>query len=281
MIQKGLIISIDFELDWGYNNHTNPLTQSEIHESLNKLIKLFDKHHVKTTWALVGKLFENEIDNSKNQPQWIKKNLISNPLIEIASHTYRHQFLVEISLDDFNEDIFKMKTIAAQNNLVFKSMVFPRNQFLIGNIKILKQNQYSHFRNVLEKWYLKTNKFTNESRIKRYFINFFELIPFNRDVLVRKIVGLISVSDSRFFRFFPDTLIGFILSFFYYKVLKFEMKGAFSRGKLYHIWFHPHNIIKAPNGFKQLDLFLTYFNKIKAHDKNLSNYKISEITVEP
>ena len=33
--------------------------------------------------------------------------------------------------------------------------------------------------------------------------------------------------------------------------------------------------------FKQLDLFLTYFNKIKTQDKNLSSYKISEITVEP
>lgn len=277
MMQKGLIISIDFELDWGYSNQANPLIQSEIHESLNKLIKLFDKHHIKTTWALVGKLLENEVDNSKNQPQWIKKHLITNPLTEVGSHTYNHLFSMEVSLDDFNKDVCKMNTIAAQHNLVFKSIVFPRNQFLKNNIKILKQNQYTHFRNVLEKWYLKTNKFTNENRIKRFCINFFELIPFNRDVLVKKTAGLISVSDSRFFRFFPDNLIGVILSFFYYKILKFEMKRAFCRSGLYHIWFHPHNLIKTPKGFKQLDLFLTYFNKIKVQDKKLSSYKISEI----
>ena len=279
MRQKGIVISIDFELDWGYSNSKNPLNPSEVLEGLNKLIKLLEKHQVKSTWAIVGKLFENndKEDDTKKQLNWISNNLLNNTLVEIGSHTYTHIFCEEVPLDIFKKDVSAMNEVSIRHEVEFKSIVFPRNQFDDSNLIILKKNQYTHFRDVLDKWYLKTNKYSNESIIKRYIIRFFELIPLNRDVVVRNSENLISVSDSRFFRFFSLSVMGKIIAPFYFMILKMEMRQSIKREKLYHIWFHPHNIIKNPNGFKQFDMFLGYYNKIKKQNESLSTYKLSEI----
>jgi hypothetical protein len=71
MHQKGIVISIDFELDWGYTNVNNPLEQVEVLDGLNKLISLFEKHQVKTTWAIVGELFENETEKITQKDNYI------------------------------------------------------------------------------------------------------------------------------------------------------------------------------------------------------------------
>ena len=280
MQQKGLIISIDFELDWGYTNSKNPLNEFEAFEGLNKLIDIFKKHNVKTTWAIVGKLFENnkdKIDTTKEQFNWISKNLMNDELVEIGSHTYSHIFCEEVPLETFNKDISKMNKIADDNKLVFNSIVFPRNQYNDNNLKTLLNNKYTHYRSVLNKWYLKTNKFSEESIIKKYIIRFLELIPLKRDVIINNHKSLTSVSDSRFFRVFSSSFFGKIITPIYLKVLKIEMKNSLKRGKLYHIWFHPHNIIKKPNGYKQLEDFLTYYNEIINADKSMTCYKLSEI----
>lgn len=281
MSQKGIVVSIDFELDWGYTNSNDPLKSIEVFDGLNKLINIFKKHNIKTTWAIVGKLFENENENdsSKAQLNWIKNNLINSNLVEIGSHSYSHIFCEEVSSSVFEEDIEKMNIISKQNKIQFKSIVFPRNQFSQDNLIQLKKNNYTHYRGVLKRWFLKTNKYSNETFLKRNVIRFFELIPFKRDVIVSVSNGLVSISDSRFFRFFSTSFLGSFFSRFYYKVLKREMKKTIDRGNLYHIWFHPHNIIKKQNGFHELDDFLSCYNKILDQEKSVSSYKLSEIHI--
>jgi len=277
--QTGLIISIDFELDWGYNNKNNPLKEKEILDSLNRIIALFDKYQVKSTWAIVGKLFENKngIDDSKGQLNWINNTLLNNKLIEIGSHTYSHIFCEEVDIETFNSDVSAMNIISKKNNIKFKSMVFPRNQYNLNNIKILQQNGYTHFRNVLQKWYLKTSKYSDESKIKRFLVRLLELLPLKRDVEIKIIEELISVSDSRFFRIYPPGLLGKLVTPLYIMVLKNEFKKNIRRRGLYHIWFHPHNLIKNPNGFIQLDAFLEYYSKFKNKNQSISSYHLSEI----
>ncbi|MHA6280400.1 polysaccharide deacetylase family protein [Salinimicrobium sp. CAU 1759] len=279
MGQKGILISIDFELDWGYTNSKDPLEKSEVLEGLDRLISLFEKHNVKTTWATVGKLFENsqERDTTKKQFNWISKNLVKNDLVEIASHTYSHLFCEEVSADMFEKDISEMEKISLQKGIRFKSIVFPRNQYSYKSLKILSDQNYTHTRSVLPQWYLKTSKYTRENKLKKYLVRFYELIPLNRDVIVKSRFGVTEVSDSRFFRFFSPSILGRTVSRFYLMLLKREMSRCIKRGGIYHIWFHPHNIIKKPHGFNQLDIFLSYYNKIKMQEKSVSSYKLSEI----
>ena len=279
MKKSGMIISIDFELDWGYTDQDNPLSENEISAGLDSLIALLNKHQIKSTWAIVGQLFANKRkeDNSKRRLKWISKNLKKNDLIEIASHTYNHIFCEEISKELIEEDFSLMKNIAKDNTKDFKSIVFPRNQYSRDNLNLIKKNRYTHYRSVLKKWYLKTNKYSNESKIKRNLIRILDMLPFNRDAIIGSKNELMSISDSRFFRFFPTSLIGKIISKIYLIVLKYELRQCIKRGNLYHIWFHPHNIIKKPNGLKELDLFLKYFKKLKVEKPQISSYKFTEI----
>lgn len=277
--KSGVIISIDFELDWGYTNQHNPLCEDEISTALDSLIALLNKHQIKSTWAIVGQLFSNKTkdDNSKRRLQWITKNLKENDLVEIGSHTYNHIFCEESSIELIEEDFLLIKNIAKDNSIDFKSIVFPRNQYNKANLDLIKANNYTHYRSVLEKWYLKTNKYSKENKIKRNLIRIFDMLPFNRDAIVGSQNELISISDSRFFRFFPPSFIGKIISKIYLIVLMYELRQCIKRGNLYHIWFHPHNIIKKPNGLKELDLFLKYFKKLKIEKNQISSYKFTEI----
>lgn len=281
MKEKGLIVSIDFELDWGYTNIKNPLSEDEISNGLDRLIALLKKHQIKSTWAIVGQLFQNsnkeDLDNSKRRLKWITKNLINNHLVEVGSHTYNHIFCEEVSVNVFKEDLKMMTSIANSHNKPFRSIVFPRNQYNKTSTDLLNQAKYTHFRSVLSTWFLKNNKYTNESVLKRLCIRFAELIPLNRDVIITDINSLTAISDSRFFRFFPNTFIGRILTKYYIKLLKLEMKRCFKRGHYYHIWFHPHNMMKNPNAIKNLDHFLSYFKQLETSNKNIKSYKFSEI----
>lgn len=278
--KSGIIISIDFELDWGYTDQDNPLSENEISAGLDSLIALLNKHQIKSTWAVVGQLFNNkgnEDDNSKRRLRWIKKKLKENNLIEIGSHTYNHIFCQEISNELIEKDFSLMKNVEKINFVDFKSIVFPRNQYNRTNLNLLKKNNYTHYRSVLEKWYLKTSKHENESKIKRNLIRIFEMLPFNRDAMITSNNKLTSISDSRFFRFFPTSLLGKTISKFYLMILKHELRQCLKRGNLYHIWFHPHNIIKKPNGLKELDSFIKYFNKLKEENPQISSFKLTEI----
>jgi peptidoglycan/xylan/chitin deacetylase (PgdA/CDA1 family) len=279
MKKLGMIISIDFELDWGYTDQDNPLSEDEVSTGLDSLIALLNKHKIKSTWAIVGQLFTNKRkeDNSKRRLHWITKNLKENDLIEIASHTYNHIFCEEMSKELIEEDFSLMKNITKNNTIDFKSIVFPRNQYSTANLNLIKKNSYTHYRSVLEKWYLKTNKYSEESKIKRNLIRIFEMLPFNRDAIIGSKNELISISDSRFFRFYPPSFLGKIISKIYLIVLKYELRQCIKRGNLYHIWFHPHNIIKKPNGLKELDLFLKYFKKLKVEKPQIRSYKFTEI----
>lgn len=279
MSQKGIIVSIDFELDWGYNKPEDPLTKEEALKGLDSLMYLFNKYNIKTTWAIVGKLFEDEDkeDNTRRQSNWIKNNLINNPLVEIGTHTYSHIFCEEVSDEIFENDILKVDKISNQKSIEFKSIVFPRNQFKEENLVTLKRFNYSHYRGVLDKWYLKTNKYSNESIIKRFLLRLIELFPVKRDVIIRKNKGLVSISDSRFLRFMPSSLVGKLISPIYYRILRYEMKKTFKRGNLYHIWFHPHNFIKNPLSFNQLERVLKYYDKLKKEQKDVKSFKFTEI----
>lgn len=281
MNQPGIIVSIDFELDWGYKKSNNPLNKEEVLEGLNSLIHLFNKHDIKTTWAIVGRLFDDidKEDNTKRQNNWIQNNLVKNSLVEIGTHTYSHIFCEEVSKETFDNDIIKVSKVSKDTSIEFKSIVFPRNQFNHNNIETLKTYKYTHYRDVQEKWYLKTNKFSNESVLKRFFLRVAELLPLNRDVIIKKNNEITSISDSRFFRFFSPSFIGRIISPIYYQILKYEMKKTFDRDSLYHIWFHPHNFIKNPLAFSQLEGFLQYYNQLKKGNKNIKSFKFKELNI--
>src|SRR6266478_1850693 len=101
-MKKGIFcISIDLELLWGrkdldYSKFINKTKKER--NIIKKLLALFKKYNIPTTWATVGKLY-----TGKN-PLWSGKDivkLIKNQKIhELGSHTYSHEIITDISKEE-------------------------------------------------------------------------------------------------------------------------------------------------------------------------------------
>src|SRR6266700_2913773 len=98
-MKKGIFcISIDLELLWGrkdmdYSKFIKRTKKERI--IIKKLLLLFKKYNIPVTWAVVGKLYEGKdpLWSAKDILKWIKNDKIH----ELASHTYSHEIISEIS----------------------------------------------------------------------------------------------------------------------------------------------------------------------------------------
>jgi len=278
MKQGGLIVSIDFELNWGYRNTSKKLEEKDIDFALNSLKQLFDEYNIKSTWATVGQLFFNKDKNNINTPlydtlQWIEKNLKNDSKVEIGSHTFEHVFMLESSMEEKTKDFSNMASIE-ELGYKLESIVFPRNQYNDSIIDICKKNGLKVFRSQQKNWLFHTSKLSNENKLMLLMKRAFELVPFNRSVKVETYRGMTSISDSRFFRFFPKSFIGNIFTKIYRNAIRTELKNTLKKGEYYHIWLHPHNVMSAPERFNELESFVKYFSELQ------EKYQAESLTME-
>lgn len=162
-----LVISLDFELLWGWRDafppdggtyRDNLLGSRQV---IPKLLDLFERYDIAATWAAVGMLFagtRSELQQFQPTilPQYLDHRLCAyqepvgedesaDPLHfgrtlidairvrsrqEIGTHTFSHFYCLEPGATDlaFAADLESAVAIAAQKNLRLRSIVFPRNQ---------------------------------------------------------------------------------------------------------------------------------------------------------
>jgi Polysaccharide deacetylase len=202
MNEGKFVISLDFELHWGFfDNKTldESRTQlSNVHNVISKLLKLCNQYNVGITFATVGMLFaENKTEvnsflpkrkpkynnslldayklleqiKSEDEAFYFAKSLIndisSQALHEIGTHTFSHYYCHENGQDvnDFEDDIKSAIQISKSNNIKISSIVFPRNQSLPEYIKVCEDLGITTYRGNC--WF----NFNNDSRqilIKEY-----------------------------------------------------------------------------------------------------------------
>ena len=172
------VISLDFEIYWGVRDAVT-LKEYEknllgVQKVIPELLELFEKYNIKATFATVGFLFfetkKGLLHNlPERKPVYHNANLspynhlnavgenekvdpfhFANKLIkqiadkgqEIGSHSFSHYYCLEKGQtpEDFREDVWAAKTIAAKNGIELKSFVFPRNQYNEDYIKICRRN---------------------------------------------------------------------------------------------------------------------------------------------
>lgn len=239
-MSKGIFcISIDTELLWGrkdldYKNFIG--RTKEERKIIKKLLSMFMRYNVPTTWAVVGKLKEkgNDLWSGIDILNWIKKDKIH----EIASHTYSHEIMTEISSDEAEKEIKKNKS---------KSFVFPRNK--IKHIKLLKKYGFISYRD--------EDKSKYELLIPR--------IPPTGKAEIRG--GIVKIPSSMYFvsargfrRYIPYNL-RFVKS-------KLGMDKAINKGEIFHIWFHPADFVdNSKNLFSEMEKILVYANKKRREGK--------------
>lgn len=201
-----LVISLDFELYWGFRDK-KPLAYYKerlmgTRVAIPRILDLFSEYNIHATWAIVGFLFCNSRDQllaslPDIKPDYVNKNLSPYEYIkyigeseeddpfhfaptlveqiracpnqEIASHTFSHYYALEEGQDmnSFNADLKAAIDIAQQYDVNCESLVFPRNQINPEYIPICRNLGIRAYRTTENAWCYRHTNIPDENLIKR------------------------------------------------------------------------------------------------------------------
>lgn len=274
-------ISLDFELFWGVRdkrkleNYGTNLRGVRI--AIPQILALFETYGIHATWATVGFLFlHNRDELMKNVPEILPDYLntrlspyryvaenddierevhFAPDLIErarrvagqeIATHTYSHYYCLESGQDarSFNADLAAAVAIARKAEIRTDSLVFPRNQWNAAYLPVLIENGIRCFRGNENSWLYQVSNGKNLSLAQRAFrlldsyINISGLHTYSRTSIA--VAGQpFNIPASRFLR--PCGPSGCLLDNLRFRRIAKAMTDAARRGRIFHLWWHPHN----------------------------------------
>ena len=217
------VISLDFELHWGFfDNRTLEDCRSQllnINTVIDKLLQMSKEYNTSITFATVGMLFAKDKETvldyvpklkpnytnkaldsyellrgieQKDQviyfAQELVKNIENDPLHEVGTHTFCHYYCHEKgqNIQDFKADIESAIAIAKALNIETKSIVFPRNQVQQDYLKVCENLGIETYRGNC--WF----NFNNDARkliLKEYGL-----------ILLRVIDSYFNISGSNSFK---------------------------------------------------------------------------------
>jgi hypothetical protein len=293
------IISLDFELYWGVmdsrgEEYFNDIKKVE--KIVPMLLELFDDYDVACTWATVGKILAHdfkELDKFSPiiKPQYTNnslstyshwdrlksedgKLLFSPDLVEkiirsknqeLSSHTFSHYYTLEKGQNaaDFKSDLASMNKIMKEYSQKAESIIFPRNQINAEYLKLCNSYGYKCYRGNPSHWAYNMSSRDKNSLLKRGFRLIDTYIPLSGSLTQRcredPVSKMVNVPASFFFRPFNNKL-RFLEPL---KILRIKrsMLHAAKKGKLFHLWWHPHNFGKnTETNMMQLKEILDYYS---------------------
>jgi peptidoglycan/xylan/chitin deacetylase (PgdA/CDA1 family) len=294
-----LVISLDFEMYWGLRS--GKLDQSKINcleqvpYVVDELLVLFRKYNIATTWATVGLLGCDNLEEARSlipkvTPKYTDQNLCpyfdlkstaiellpesilfapqliskikATPKQEVASHTFSHFYCLAdgATSESFRDDVLLMKYIGDKLGLDLKSFVFPRNQIDQECIKVLSEFGYSGFRAGGSSWINRgVKKKSHILRLARgldYAIGLTKSDIYSEDDISYS--PLVEVRASRFLWYNGKKINSTYQKLCYENILR-EINFAVKNKKTYHLWWHPHNFGSSPsNALQYLTNILEY-----------------------
>jgi Polysaccharide deacetylase len=275
-----LIISLDFELHWGIRDVKTVAQYREnllgVRCAVPAMLATFAEYHIHATWATVGFLFfsrRNELlralpadrphyddahlspyaemeavgQDENEDPFHFGRSLLeqirSSPAQEIGTHTFSHYYCLEPteSIAAFQADLRAALAAAADFGVVLKSIVFPRNQYDEGHLRICAEMGLKAFRGNPQSWLYRPRVGADQTcsvRAARLIDSYCDLSSHNCYSLAETAVGVPkNLPASRFLR--PDTAK--VLTTLQERRIKGDLTYAAQRGLVYHLWWHPHN----------------------------------------
>jgi len=280
--QGGMIISLDFEMYWGVQDRLRKnqgyAFSNLVHvpDVVKQLCQLFLEYSTRATWATVGLLNKNSLDevlqiSKHEQPDYKDRRLnpyedakskiktlpeyifINRDLIniisatigqEIASHTFSHFYTLELgqNLEEFKVDCEKFNESFSEFKV--HTIVFPRNQVNLDYLPLLEDYGIVCYRGTQKHWAYETRPRLNENVFIRLFrmldkyANLGNDYSFSYDE-IEKVRGVLNIPQSRFFS--PSKSGRPLLNYLRISRIKREMKKAAQQNNFYHLWWHPHN----------------------------------------
>jgi peptidoglycan/xylan/chitin deacetylase (PgdA/CDA1 family) len=207
-MKKGqLVISLDFELNWGVHD-TLSLEQyganiKGVQQVIPRLLELFGNYDVKATFGIVGFLFhssraELQANTPARTPGYTNPRLspygaylekvgadfsadpyhfsphlvdliLQHPQHEVGTHTYCHYYCLEPgqTAAEFEADLEKAISVAAARGIKTTSLIFPRNQYNDEYLQICKRHGIRAVRGNERSWLYEAASASGQTKIRR------------------------------------------------------------------------------------------------------------------
>lgn len=301
------MISLDFELHWGMRDHTavdpgvtRMLTTSR--STVEALADLFARREVHATWATVGLLFATTAAEARalspaTRPAYREARLdpypepigptededpihLAGSLVdrlaaiqgqELASHTFSHYYCLEPGpgADAFRADLLAAQAAAATRHLRLRSLVLPRNQWDPRLAPVLVETGFECYRGPQPGWAHRSRPGDDSGlavRAARLASTWAGpgVPTFGWDELVEP-SGLCNIPASAFLRpWAPSTKA--LQPLQEGRIVK-ALREAARRGRLVHLWWHPHNFVAHPaENIERLQRLFDELDRLRASD---------------
>lgn len=297
------VVSLDFELHWGVRDHRSVADYREnllgVRRAIPALLDLFSEFRIHATWATVGFLFFETIDEliaaiPSELPRYVDRNLdpyaaldeigrdeaedpfhFAPSLIrqiqasaghEIATHTFSHYYagVPGPSLESFRADIQAAKSAGKRFGVEIKSVVFPRNQVSVPHIRVCAEEGLIAYRGMESDPCIAAGN-GGIDRARRFADAYVNLagpccgVP-------GKLEGMeiVSVPQSRFLR--PCARQLGVLDALKLRRILSSMNFAAENQLLFHLWWHPHNFgVNTDRNISFLRAILEHYRAL--HDR--------------
>jgi len=249
-----------------------------------RLLDLFKEFEVGATWATVGFLFassKSELDefrppiipgytnprldpyqdqvgaDERSDPLHFGASLVerirATPRQEIATHTYSHYFCTESgqTATEFDADLRSAMAIADTRGIALYSIVFPRNQHNPDYDEVLRSHGIAAYRGNPDSWMWRFADAEQSAgrgkRAARFADSLFSVTGDGShawDGIVQP-GGLADVRASFLVRPYSPSLRA--LEPLRERRLRTAISSAARRGRIVHLWWHPHNFGAYPD----------------------------------
>ncbi|GAB4093949.1 polysaccharide deacetylase family protein [Flaviaesturariibacter terrae] len=202
-----LVISLDFELNWGVHD-TLPLSTygnniKGVQTVIPRLLDLFGRYEVRATWGIVGFLFlESKADLLAHTPALLPgydnprlspygayldnvgngfpedpyhfsphlvRLILEHPEHEVGTHTYCHYYCLEPgqTAAQFEADLEMAIRVGAEKGVTITSLIFPRNQYNEEYLQICKKHGIITIRGNEKHWIYAADSASGQTKLRR------------------------------------------------------------------------------------------------------------------
>jgi peptidoglycan/xylan/chitin deacetylase (PgdA/CDA1 family) len=307
--QGHFVISLDFEMYWGVRDvyslrHYREQMAGE-RTVIPKLLNLFQEHGIHATWAIVGLLFFESLEEMKKnlpalKPNYSIQELSPYPYLyngnlglsesldpyhyapslirmiketkyqKISTHTFSHYYCLENgqSLEHFKADLRAAVQTAAKQGLKLESIIFPRNQVNDEYITILKKYGIHSYRGNPSHWIYKKGYSRRDSLLKRLLRlmdTYMNLSGYNC-FSMDELPKRIPINLPASHFLRPYSKRFSLFEPLRLKRILSSMTYAAQHGLVYHLWWHPYNFASyEKENMASLQQIIEHFKRLQIH----------------
>jgi len=273
-----------------------------VRDGIPATLALFSKYGVHATWATVGFLFCEGRDELRSVlpkvlPKYVDERyspysiidglgksetedpfhfapsllrlIASTPDQEIGTHTFSHFYCLEPGQDQeaFEADLAAAVTVAQKFDVKLRSLVFPRNQVNAAYLPLCARAGIRAFRGTPRGAAYLPKASAGDSlvvRAARLVDHYLPISGHNAGAL--ESIGRARPFDipaSSFLRPYSRSLA--VLDGLRLRRIKAAMTAAARQGRVYHLWWHPHNFgVNLHENLTFLSAILEHFAELRA-----------------